>query len=722
MPRLSLLVVVVLGIAGGAAAGVSGRVIAPDGRPLAGAQITVVGRPGILIADPQGVFELDPAPQPPFVLLVARPDGVAYRPVTVVALPTVGPLAVRLRALGGEVTVVTGEAPDVELPPAAAMTVLGRPEFERRAPANLPGILDGVPGASASGVGMAAVPALRGLPKGRTLILLDGARLTTERRAGPSATFLDPETVDEVEVVRGPGGVAYGSDAFGGVIRIRSRMPRPGAPLSVRFAGGTATATGETRAEAEMAGSLGKGGALVGVHTRSFDDFRSPRGIVGNSSGETKGFRLAYERELAGGMLRVGWRTDLGRNIGKPAPDSNVKRKFYPEESSHRLVVGFDRPLAGAWRRLGVMLAWDSYSLVLDKRKVLAGTLAQSDTDARDYQLRLEAERTLGPARVVLGLDAGGRFDLRATNRSFAPAPDGSLRRTSSELSIANARRDDLGLFAAMSGNLGAVRLAAGLRGDAVRSKNDGGYFGNLDDTNSSLSGFLAATFSVAGSTDLTVQAARGFRDARLSDRFFRGETGRGFITGNPRLRPETARQLDLSLRSRRDGASLGISAYLYRVSDLIERFKESGNYFFRNRSEAQLAGLELEGSFRLSSRVLLRAGAAYEHGEIRGAGDPIDDIPPARLFAELRGTGAGRLWWLVRGVAVARKGRPGPSERVVGGWGDLDAGVGRGIARGLELRLFGRNLLDRARLDSTDENAVLAPGRSLELSMRARF
>jgi len=48
------------------------------------------------------------------------------------------------------------------------------------------------------------VPALRGLARGRTLILVDGARVTAERRAGPSATFVDPASLASLEVLRGP--------------------------------------------------------------------------------------------------------------------------------------------------------------------------------------------------------------------------------------------------------------------------------------------------------------------------------------------------------------------------------------------------------------------------------------------------------------------------------------------------------------------------------------
>jgi outer membrane receptor protein involved in Fe transport len=51
-----------------------------------------------------------------------------------------------------------------------------------------------------------------------------------------------------------------------------------------------------------------------------------------------------------------------------------------------------------------------------------------------------------------------------------------------------------------------------------------------------------------------------------------------------------------------------------------------------------------------------------------------------------------------------------------------VDAGFGWRLSRALELSLVGRNLLDRAYLGSADEDAVLAPGRSLRLTLRGRL
>ena len=120
------------------AAALEVRIVGPDGAPLVGARVTVVGRQGSVVADADGRAEIHPDPEPPFVLFVARSDGVALSPVTITALPAEGPLVVTVKPSGETVTVVSGAVPDLELPPAVARTVLGRGDLGERLPVNLP--------------------------------------------------------------------------------------------------------------------------------------------------------------------------------------------------------------------------------------------------------------------------------------------------------------------------------------------------------------------------------------------------------------------------------------------------------------------------------------------------------------------------------------------------------------------------------------------------------
>jgi iron complex outermembrane receptor protein len=694
----------------------------PDGSVLAGARVSVIGRPGSVVAASDGRCTIDPVPEVPFVLFIARPDGVALQPVSVEAVPPTGPLEVTVAAIGDTVTVVSGIVPDLEVPPAVASTVIGRADLDQRQPQRLTDVLENVPGAVRVGEGASVVPGLRGLPKHRTLILLDAGRVTAERRAGPSASFLDPDTVDEVEVIRGPGSVAYGSDAFGGIIRARSPMPSPDGQFGVRGRVFGGTVADERGAAGEVTfGGLG-GGLLLGAQWSEADDYESPDGTVPDSAYETYGGRAAWQATLGSGVMQVGWRSDRARDVGKPVAAPGDRRTVYPVEDSDRLHIGYERPGPGDWTRLAASVSWDEYRLVLDRETPTAGGLLavdRSDVGANDYGIRFEAERPVGVWRLVVGVDANGRYDLEALDQDILRGPSGET--TDTFVAIDSARRDDLGLFLGLGRELGRWRFQGGVRGDRITTSNDGGYFGDRSTSNSDVSGFAAAGYRLTSELEVTGQVARGFRDPLLSDRYYRGPTGRGFVTGNPDLVPETSLQWDVALRWSRGGTRVEGFAYHYRIRDLIERYREDDDFFFRNRGEAELNGVEIEGAVDLGNGLEVRMGAWWLSGEVRDDGTPLDDVPSPGAAVTLAGAPSSRWWWSVRGAGYLRDDRPGPTEREVPGYVVLDAAVGVRLSDVVTAELSGRNLLDRSYPGSADADAATAPGRGVVLSIRAR-
>ena len=64
------------------------------------------------------------------------------------------------------------------------------------------------------------------MARNRILILIDNARITSDRRTGPSASYISPEDIDRIEVLRSPSSIFYGSDAIGGVVHIFTKTAR----------------------------------------------------------------------------------------------------------------------------------------------------------------------------------------------------------------------------------------------------------------------------------------------------------------------------------------------------------------------------------------------------------------------------------------------------------------------------------------------------------------
>ena len=716
-----------------AAAATEGRVVDRDtGRPLANVELTVVGQTQTARSDEDGRFVLVPAPRPPFELLLILPGGRYTKPLRYERLPAEGPLLVEVAPVTtASVTVTAGAAPGIRTAPASGTTIVSREDILSRESRNLTQTLENVAGVSSVSEGQAAVPAIRGMAQARSLVLVDGARVTAERRIGPSATFVDPFVLEGVEVSRGPGSVAYGSDAFGGVILARTRQPRPGAELAVGVSGALGAGVPQGRIGVEVESGLGqRSGLLFSAHYREFEDYDSPEGEVLDSGSRDGGVLASYARLVARGVFTVALQADRGRDIGRPRTNSDVVRFYYPTEDSTRLTTSYRSGPVLRFDATELSLFVGDYRIVTDQDRFATATtpreILRADVDARDFGLRAAAEKHWSETRLDFGLDLNGRFGLEAQDVTVSFDAAGAETAVVSLTTIEDARRVDAGAYASAEAAAGrAVSLAGGLRFDRVRSTNDDGYFGDVSVTRSEPSGFAAVTVGPFAGFSTTLQYSRGFRDARLSDRFFRGVTGAGFITGNPGLDAETSDQLDLALRWVGGRWTPALYVYDYRIDDLIERYEEpegSENFFFRNRGRARIRGVELEVHAELPARVTLQVAAAAIEGESLEDGSALDDIPPENLAVQARKELGQGGWVQLRAAYMGRLDEPGPNEVEVDSYTLVDASAGWRFAPAVELQLLVRNLLDETYLLTADRRSPLAPGVSAVLAARLEF
>jgi outer membrane receptor protein involved in Fe transport len=707
-----------------------GRVIDErTGKPLAKVEVTILGRPGAVYTDADGRFSWKPDLRPPFEVLVILAGERFTKPVLVEQIPPDGVIEIRISPLVDEtVTVTAGTAPDIEATMANATALLPAQEIQSRQPANLVQALETVAGVSTVSEGHAAVPAIRGLARGRTLILLDGARVTSDRRVGPSATFLDPFVLDGVEIARGPGSVAYGSDAFGGVIYARTRRIDPASPLAGRIVTALGAGAPQGRIGAEVSKGFGTGGVALQAHYRDFDDYRSPQGDVFNSGATDQGFLARGEVELGKGLLGASWQSDFGRDIGRPRNNSQTVRFYYPVEDSHRFTSQYELRQVGGFERVTVNAFAGSYLQVTDQDRYATATrgrtLEEADYEANDFQLRASAERLFSRARFEMGVDVNGRFNVHATDTVTNYGLDGSVASQVFSESIEQARRNDTGAYASVEAALGPkATVAAGLRGDYMTSHNQGGYFGDHDTSNGALSGSGSITVGPWSGVSFVAQAGSGFRDATVSDRYYRGPTGRGFITGNPELKPERSVQFDLGMRYTGSRVRLGLFGFQYNIKDLIERYQTAADFFFfRNRGEARIRGLELEVQARLAWMVALESTATLTRGIALDDDAAIDDMPPATFTLGLRRPVSSRGFVQLRGSFFAVDDRPGPTEARMPGYTVVDAIAGATVAKWLDLNLNVRNLLDATYPQSPDPRAVPASGISAVLTANLSF
>ena len=282
--------------------------------------------------------------------------------------------------------------------------------------------LETVPGINQVSEGHAAVPAIRGMARGRVLLLIDGARVTSERRVGPSATFLDPAVLEGIDVARGPGSVAYGSDALGGVISMRTRNAEAGSPLRVR---------GNAHVRSRHAGSTRRGRGLQGPLPRAASSSRVTR--VARTTGAVRKTTATFS--IRDGRT-AGSRFGAIMSVGPGVADGRVAERLRPRcraspqqladrplllsvrelEPLHDVVRPREswRPRTGRVHRLPRLVRpADGSGPVPDGDHAAA---ASSAPTCRPTISMSRAARRNGSARARLefGLDVNGRYDLEA--------------------------------------------------------------------------------------------------------------------------------------------------------------------------------------------------------------------------------------------------------------------------------------------------------------------
>jgi outer membrane receptor protein involved in Fe transport len=488
------------------------------------------------------------------------------------------------------------------------------------------------------------------------------------------------------------------------------------AVLTTVFGAGVPTA----RADAEVSFGVGSRVAVLATaRHREARDYSSPDGTVSNSAWEDQG-GLVRATAHAGGWWTGTWQGDFVGESGLPRSDVATLRVSSPFERSQRGSFAFERSGTPLIDHLAVMGLYSRYEHRLDQDRLpVPGRprqISRADIEGTDVQVRVVARTGLATSRrLTTGVDYTERHDLTAHDITMNFNAAGLPTTTIDNTSIASARRNDAAVFGQLELPLRAwLTATAGVRFDWVRSVNEGGYFGDRTTSHDAASG--SAALAVRPSTRLTVTAqfSSGFRDPTLSDRFYRGPVGRGFIIGNPDLQPERSHQFDLTARYDRGRWRANATYYHYDVSDLIERYQSGPDTFmFRNRGLAEIRGVELEAQIDLTPDFMIEVAGQSGRGRVRDDGAGLDDIAPRSLIVQARHTFGTRVSATARVAVFAEDSTPGPSEVSTPAYVEVGATASWQTTRWLLLRVTASNLANQRYFSSPSTRGVLAAGRN---------
>ena len=545
---------------------------------------------------------------------------------------------------------------------------------------------------------------IRGLARQRVQSFLNGMRLTSERRGGVSASFLDPLLLGGVEIIQGPASTYYGSGALAGALQLLLR--EDASPwLSTGFA-----SDGNER---NLAAGAGNANYSAGIALRQRDDGKTVKG-------DTKFDRFDqlsayYQRQFNLDDYSVDWQLigSKAKDIGKDNSQFPLQRMvLYPEEN--HLLSQVKLSGTGDWAaRLSLHYQDLLTRETLESRavnQVNQSRVSEVANRSMDIGLTLEDKWQAGQLSGQYGFDYFGRRGVNARQDDFILS-----RLLGSTQSLDDGKENESALFATANRDFNFASVHLGGRWT---------YFTQGDSKSEKISQSRGSYFLTVrkplGDWNLSLSYGTTSRFANLTERLFIGTTGRGEVVGNLRLLPEDSSELDIGIDYQSERLAFELHRFVMDIDDFIERitFDES-TLSYRNLLSGDLSGWQYRVALFLSNPWQL----ALSGQRVTGSSDSentLIDIPAARHQVDL--SYSAPIWSL--NMSLRRrldKKDFGATERVLqaANIGALSFRID--LSDRWQMQAGIENLFDETYFSSADALSTLAIGREFTLGFHFR-
>ncbi|MBX2972830.1 MAG: TonB-dependent receptor [Flavobacteriales bacterium] len=278
----------VVGFAQPRAGGVStvtGRVLS-GGKPVAYASVALKGTTRGAASDADGRFRLDNVAAGPHTLVLSAIGFArAERPITVKEGEdlVLGDIAMERSTADLDELVVTGTMREVSRSESPVSIEVITPALFRKNPSpvlfDAVGMVNGVRSQLNCSVCNTGDIHINGMEGPYTMILIDGMPIVSALSTVYGLSGIPISMIERVEVMKGPGGALYGSEAMGGIINVITKDPVLAPQASAEVIG---TTWGELNADIGVRLGRKKVSDLLGVNVFNYS---SPRD--GNNDGFT---------------------------------------------------------------------------------------------------------------------------------------------------------------------------------------------------------------------------------------------------------------------------------------------------------------------------------------------------------------------------------------------------------------------------------------------------
>jgi iron complex outermembrane receptor protein len=718
----------------------SGKVTTQAGEPLPGATIYCYELSKGTFSDSDGNFELSNLPAGKITVQFSF-VGYASQVQIVLMDENVKRIDVALHetALEAEEVVVSGGYNATQHQTAVKIDVLNLDEKRRKISPNIMETLSQVPGVSmiSKGSGVAK-PVIRGLSMNDILTLNNGVRIENYQYSDHHPLGVNEFGIEDVEIIKGPASLLYGSDAIGGVINFIREKPAPVGTLQGDYglqlfsnSLGVVQNLGLKGASKDIFGGLRVGYVSHADYLQGGGDFvpntrfneSSLKANIGHA-GRMGTFELFYDHN----------RHNIGL-VEEESAEEIDERGRNPDIFYQRL----DNQMLSSRNRL----YFNRYKLQInaayqDNKLSHIGEANEYEVEMRlrtlTYETKLHFPSDLY-TEYILGFQGMNQWNDNLNDRATKLLPDavmqnyslfGLLQRTFfSKLKVQGGIRYDYRSVSTQAvGDPAVVDL----------------FRPALDKSYDSFSGSIGATLDLNESLLFRSNIAAAYRTPNLAELTSKGKHEERFEIGDASLRPQNAYEVDASLHLHKENYTLDLAGFYNSIRDYIflsPTGDESAGgvpiYQYR-QGDAYLYGGEF--AFHIHPVNLSWLHFQTDFSSVIGKqrnGDYLPFIPAHQLNAEIRAEKNEMAFFqdafisISTNTAFAQR-NPAPNETGTSGYTIVDATIGAvvKVARmPVSWQLGVNNLFDVRYVDhlsTLKEVEYYNPGRNVVLSMKLRF
>ena len=627
--------------------------------------------------------------------------------------------------------------------------VAGAPSAPTKTPATTEDLLARLPGVRMiQRANFAAEPVVRGYQGGQISLTIDGMPVygACVDKMDPASSYVEPENLAAVEVSKGASDLGRGSQ-IGGAVDLVTERPRFGVPLAAEAEVGVESNGLARRVRGAANWSAGRLAVRASGSYRGSGDYAPGGGDAIETSGYEKRnlaaaatLRLAEGHELTAQLV-----TDDAWLIGYPAllMDAVLAQARIGSVAYEGRAPGLERLDARLYRNRVEHTMDDRYRNVL-AREVMRGMFMPMGGYSDVLGGRVEAGRTVAGTGLALSADVHRlrqfgdmtMYSLFPGIRDMVLLNVGDVEALNAGLTLEARRPLTDRLTVSASGRLDATSRDVGR--EAMRQLFER-RTGDPDVSRRMLLPSVNATASYALSprTHLRLTLADAGRLPTVVEQYGHyvyNYVDGYFYTGDPDLKPERSRQVELGVAHAGGRVAVEAAVYAHQLSDIVIGLADNevvgglagSTYRFRlydNADRGWMAGGEVSALARLGAGLEAVASVSAAYGQNLTFDEPLPMIPPVGGVAALR-YDRGGVFGEVEGrwaLAQDRVARFTYAERPTDGFAVFAVRGGwrpDGVASGLRLQAGVENVLDTFYQEHLAISDLAARGRSVYLTV----